>query len=161
MLLGGPLIRLTSRYGFVYYEDADAKKTAIAEVDGSFWHGRRVNVLERTGGLKVDRRETPKAPSETLFIGNIPYDATDAELTRLFRELPNVQDIRVAVDRTTGWPRGFAHVSFADIASAEAAKARLSETELHGRQLRIDFSDGIKNKSGGEDLNDFNKPRDY
>lgn len=129
----------------MYFDSAEAKRTAIAEVDGSFWLGRRINVLERTKG----ERRTSKTPdnldpTEILFIGNIPYDATDAELNGIFRELPNIEDIRVAVDRTTGWPRGFAHLTFNTVEAAQAAKAKLEGTEIHGRELRVNYSFGKK-----------------
>ncbi|KAK1827211.1 hypothetical protein QBC39DRAFT_362518 [Podospora conica] len=129
-------------YAFVYFETAEAKTTAITEVDGSFWHGRRVNVLERTKTARTARDQSENVPSDVLFIGNIPYDATDAELTRIFRELPNVADIRVAVDRTTGWPRGFAHLTFPTVEDATVARAKLEGTEIHGRELRVNYSVG-------------------
>lgn len=137
---------MSSRYAFVYFDSAEAKRTAIAEVDGSFWLGRRINVLERT---KSERRAPNPAgndvdPTPILFIGNIPYDATDAELNGIFRELPNIEDIRVAVDRTTGWPRGFAHLTFPNTEAAQAAKAKLEGTEIHGRELRVNYSFGKK-----------------
>jgi RNA recognition motif-containing protein len=58
----------------------------------------------------------------------------------LFREIRNVLDVRVAIDRRSGQPRGFAHADFVDIASAEEAKKFLSNKVVYGRELRIDFS---------------------
>ncbi|KAK4172450.1 hypothetical protein QBC36DRAFT_337872 [Triangularia setosa] len=132
-------------YGFVTFKDGSAVNTACAAVNGSFWHGRRVTCVPRREEEQTrPTREAkpPSQPTRQLFVGNIPYETTDAELNNLFAGLSNVTDIRIAVDRTTGWPRGFAHVDFTDIPSAEAAKEKLNNTDLGGRQLRVDFATG-------------------
>lgn len=58
----------------------------------------------------------------------------------LFREIRNVLDVRVAIDRRSGQPRGFAHADFIDEASATKAKTMLEEKVVYGRQLRVDYS---------------------
>lgn len=58
----------------------------------------------------------------------------------LFREIKNVLDVRVAIDRRSGQPRGFAHADFTDVASAEKAKEFLGSKMVYGRQLRVDFA---------------------
>lgn len=89
---------------------------------------------------------TPRAPnqsnqpSKTLFIGNMSFEMSDKDLNDLFRDIRNVLDVRVAIDRRTGQPRGFAHADFIDIASAEKAKGVLEQKEIYGRKLRVDFS---------------------
>jgi RNA recognition motif-containing protein len=139
---------LSKGYAFVFMESEDAMKKAISELDGTFWHGRRIGVAARgnnTTSSKGGRgsRPPPVEPTKFLFIGNIPYEATDAELNKMFRELHNVEDVRVAVDRVTGWPRGFAHADFADVESAKKAMEKLSGFELNGRPLRVDYAQGL------------------
>ena len=80
------------------------------------------------------------APSKTLFIGNMSFEMSDKDLNDLFRDIKNVIDVRVAIDRRTGQPRGFAHADFIDIASAEKAQQILEAKEIYGRRLRVDFS---------------------
>lgn len=80
-------------------------------------------------------------PTRALYIGNIPYETSDADLNKLFRDLDNVVDVRVAVDRNTGWPRGFAHADFADVESATKAHEKIAQMQLGGRTLRVDFSE--------------------
>lgn len=82
-------------------------------------------------------------PSKTLFIGNLAFEMSDADLNKLFRDIRNVIDVRVAIDRRTGQPRGFAHADFVDIESAAEAKNTLQGKDVYGRELRIDFS-GVK-----------------
>lgn len=133
------------RYGFVWFSKESERDAAVAGTDNSFWHGRRIAVTNRdrsaarAPGASRTARE-PMPPSRSLYIGNIPYETTDAELNRVFKDLDNVKDVRVAVDRTTGWPRGFAHADFADIESATKGRDFLKTVTLAGRQLKVDFA---------------------
>lgn len=68
------------------------------------------------------------------------FDMSDRDLNNLFRDIKNVIDVRVAIDRRTGQPRGFAHADFVDVASAQKAMEALKDKEVSGRILRVDFS---------------------
>ena len=70
----------------------------------------------------------------------MPFDMSDRDLNNLFSTLKNIVDVRVAIDRRTGQPRGFAHADFADEESAELGRQILQDTQLGGRTLRVDFS---------------------
>ncbi|KAK0628515.1 hypothetical protein B0T17DRAFT_155710 [Bombardia bombarda] len=138
---------LSKGYAFVAFRDAENCGEAIASLNGSFWHGRRISVApkspETTTRPKRDRSpKSPSGPTRQLFVGNIPYETTDAELNSIFRDLNNVKDIRIAVDRTTGWPRGFAHADFEDTESAQAAYEKLQGVKLGDRELNIDYATG-------------------
>jgi nucleolin len=61
-------------------------------------------------------------------------------LADLFRSIKNVLDVRVAIDRRSGQPRGFAHADFTDVESAVTAKQALEQKSVYGRQLRVDYS---------------------
>lgn len=127
-------------------ETEEAMTKAIEELNGSFWHGRRVHMAMASGGQQRERSPAsrnmniPVEETKYLYIGNIPYEATDAELNKLFRGLDNLEDVRVAVDRVTGFPRGFAHADFTDVESAKKAYEKLSGFELGGRALRVDYA---------------------
>ena len=115
---------------------------------------RRVDSIDDTGPT---RRSKPQAdPAKTLFIGNLAFEMTDTDLNNLFKGIRNIVDVRVAIDRRTGQPRGFAHADFMDVASATAAMKTLKEKEVYGRRLRVDFSDMSQNqkdrlRDGGRD----------
>lgn len=111
---------------------------AVTGTNASFWHGRRIQVSPRVA--KATKSSNSIGPTRSLYIGNIPYETTDAELNRIFRELENVTDVRVAVDRTTGWPRGFAHADFTDVESCQEAMTKLRGITIGGRELRLDFA---------------------
>ncbi|KAI1488260.1 RNA-binding domain-containing protein [Biscogniauxia mediterranea] len=130
---------LSRGFGFVTFSTKEAADRAVLEAHKSFWHGRRINVDHR-------KEQSARAPGEvsdptsSLYIGNIPYETSDADLNRLFRELDGVKDVRVAVDRNTGWPRGFAHADFDSVESCIKAYEKLSQIQVGGRQLRLDYS---------------------
>lgn len=87
-------------------------------------------------------------PTKTLFIGNLAFEMSDADLNKLFRDVRNVIDVRVAIDRRTGQPRGFAHADFIDVESATKAFEQLTDKEIYGRKLRVDYSVGRVKTSG-------------
>ncbi|KAI0842845.1 RNA-binding domain-containing protein [Hypoxylon sp. FL0890] len=140
---------LSRGFGFITFKDKESADRAVAEANKSFWHGRRISVEHKKENVKKEwNRTETREPTSSLFIGNIPYETSDADLNRLFRELDNVTDVRVAVDRNTGWPRGFAHADFADVESAVKAFEKLSHVELGGRVLRLDYAErGGSNKN--------------
>ena len=67
---------------------------------------------------------------------------TDRELNTLFRSIKDVTDVRVAIDRRTGQPRGFAHADFTNVQSAIDAFEYLNNKVVGGRTLRVDYSKG-------------------
>ena len=104
------------------------------------YHVRRENSRAPQTGDRQERSRPVNPPSKTLFIGNMSFQMSDKDLNDAFREIRNVLDVRVAIDRRSGQPRGFAHADFIDVKSAEEAKAVLENKTIFGRQLRVDFS---------------------
>ena len=112
------------------------------------FEGRRITVQFAAKPQAPPRRnpasDTPQnPPSKTLFIGNMSYQMTDKDLNELFKGIRNVIDVRVAIDRRTGQPRGFAHADFIDVKSAVEAEQLLRAREPYGRRLRIDYSESV------------------
>lgn len=71
-----------------------------------------------------------------IYVGNLPYTATDGEVRELFERYGAVHSVRLISDRETGQPRGFAFVEMED-APAGAAIAALECTHFGGRDLRV------------------------
>ncbi|KAK8049818.1 hypothetical protein PG994_011548 [Apiospora phragmitis] len=144
-------------FGFVTFANREAAEKAVEETNQSFWHGRRIRVEHRKSPddakarTGITRPARQLGPTRSLYIGNIPYETSDADLNKLFADLDNVVDVRVAVDRNTGWPRGFAHADFTDVESATKAHEKVSQMELGGRSLRVDFSEIRENSSRRRD----------
>lgn len=122
--------------------DVEAAKKAIELFNMQNFEGRRLSVQFTMGrGQRPQRGNRPQhPPTKTLFIGNMAFDMSDRDLNNLFREIKNVIDVRVAIDRRTGQPRGFAHADFVDVESAEKAMEALKDKEVSGRVLRVDYS---------------------
>jgi RNA recognition motif-containing protein len=75
--------------------------------------------------------------SKKLYVGNLPFSTTEAELRRLFEPHGGVASVSVVTDRETGRPRGFAFVEMNDESGASAAIRVLDGRELGGRALRV------------------------
>ena len=72
-----------------------------------------------------------------LFIGNLPYSATEAELREHLSTVGEPLSIVLPVDRETGRPRGFAFVDYADRAVAEEAIRKFDQALFKGRGLAV------------------------
>lgn len=75
--------------------------------------------------------------SVRLFVGNLPYKATEAELREHFSTVGEVSYLSVPTDRETGQPRGFAFVEFNDRSQAEKAIRELNNQPFKGRPLAV------------------------
>jgi RNA recognition motif-containing protein len=75
--------------------------------------------------------------SVRLFIGNLPYAASEPELREHLSSVGEPTQIVLPVDRETGRPRGFAFVDYADRAVAEAAISRFDQQPFKGRPLAV------------------------
>jgi RNA recognition motif-containing protein len=72
-----------------------------------------------------------------LFVGNLPYDATEAELRELFSAVAPLSYVSLPTDRESGRPRGFAFVEFQDRAHAEEAIRRFHNQPFKSRPLAV------------------------
>jgi len=70
--------------------------------------------------------------SSKLYVGNLTYSVTEAQLRELFEDFGDVKDVRV-IER-----KGFGFVEMGSVEEAEKAMEALNETEFEGRTLRID-----------------------
>ena len=74
--------------------------------------------------------------SKKLYVGNLPFSATEADLRELFEKHGTVESVNVITDRDTGRARGFAFVEMDD-AGAQAAQQELDGKDMDGRALRV------------------------
>lgn len=74
--------------------------------------------------------------AKTLYVGNLPWSATEADLTRMFERHAEVIAARVASDRETGRSRGFGFVEVPD-EQVQAAIDALNGTEMDGRAITV------------------------
>jgi RNA recognition motif-containing protein len=72
-----------------------------------------------------------------IYVGNLPYSATDADLRQLFEKHGEVASAKVIIDRETNQSKGFGFVEMNDNAKAQAAITALNGQQLKGRAMRI------------------------
>ena len=72
-----------------------------------------------------------------LYVGNLPYSATEDQLTELFGRAGKVDNVRVMRDMATGRARGFAFVEMANDDDAQKAISQYHEHQMDGRALVV------------------------
>lgn len=84
-----------------------------------------------------------------LYVGNLPFSATEDEIRALFEEYGSVVDLHIPMDRETGRPRGFAFVTLSTREHGEAAINNLDGQDMGGRSLRISEAQERAPRGGG------------
>ncbi len=82
-----------------------------------------------------------------LYIGNLPFTATDESVRSLFSQHGVVEKVALISDRDTGRPRGF---GFVEMSNADAARAlqALNGTDMDGRSLKVSEAQERDNSGG-------------
>ena len=97
--------------------------------------------------------------SVRLFIGNLPYAATEADLREHLSSVGAPTQIVLPTDRETGRPRGFAFVDYADRAVAEEAIRRFNQQPFKGRPLAVSEARPREERPAGPRPGGFSSPR--
>lgn len=72
-----------------------------------------------------------------IYVGNLSYKMTEAELEELFAKFGNVLSAKIVKDRETNRSKGFAFVEMEDATSAQEAIEHLNNKDVGGRNLRV------------------------
>ena len=84
-----------------------------------------------------------------IYVGNLPYSATDSSLRTAFEAHGEVDSARVINDRDTGRSKGFGFVEMPNQQEAEAAIEGLNGTDMDGRSLTVNEARPRPPRSGG------------
>jgi len=84
--------------------------------------------------------------AKRLYVGNLAYSVTEADLREVFTEAGNVADVKVVLDRESGRPRGFAFVEMSTDDEAAKAMETLNGREIQGRAISVSEA---RERSGG------------
>ncbi len=84
-----------------------------------------------------------------LYVGNLPYSATDASITDLFSQHGTVASARIVMDRDSGRSKGFGFVEMSSDSEAEAAISGLNGFDVGGRQLNVNEARPQTERTGG------------
>jgi len=84
-----------------------------------------------------------------LYVGGLPYSATQDELTDLFSTHGSVQSVNIISDKFTGQSRGFGFVEMSSDEEAQTAITALNSTEFGGRTLTVNEAKPQAPRTGG------------
>jgi RNA recognition motif-containing protein len=84
-----------------------------------------------------------------LYVGNLSYEATNADLEAMFAAHGSVQSAQVIMDRDTGRSKGFGFVEMGSDQEAQAAIAALSGKQVGGRSLTVNEAKPREDRGGG------------
>jgi RNA recognition motif-containing protein len=87
----------------------------------------------RLAAVRIFKRDSPVT---TIYVGNLPFNATEQDVKTLFERHGKVDSVKLINDRETGKPRGFCFVEMAQ-AEAQAAIQGLNGFQMDGRPLRV------------------------
>jgi RNA recognition motif-containing protein len=90
--------------------------------------------------------------AKRIYVGQLPYNAQEAQLENLFGQYGQVTEVSIITDRYTGQSKGFAFVEMANDEEAQTAIQQLNGTEMGGRALTINEArerDNSGGRSGG------------
>jgi len=85
---------------------------------------------------------------KSLFVGNMSFQTTEADLNALFKPFGQVTRVHLAMDRETGRARGFAFIEMPNDDEAAKAIAALDGKELSGRNLKVNEARPKTERSG-------------
>jgi RNA recognition motif-containing protein len=85
----------------------------------------------------------------SIYVGNLSYDVTQADLTDVFAEYGTVKRVQLPTDRETGRMRGFAFVEMSSDAEEDKAITELDGAEWMGRNLKVNKAKPREDNRGG------------
>jgi RNA recognition motif-containing protein len=84
-----------------------------------------------------------------LYVGGLPYSATEQQLSDLFAAHGTVASARIISDKFTGQSRGFGFVEMSSDSEAKAAITALNGSDMGGRSLTVNEAKPMEQRSGG------------
>jgi RNA recognition motif-containing protein len=84
-----------------------------------------------------------------LYVGNLPYSATEQSLREAFAASGTVDSVSLITDRDSGQSKGFGFVEMATDAEAQAATQAMNGQTLDGRQIKVNEAKPKGSGGGG------------
>ena len=84
-----------------------------------------------------------------IYVGGLPYAATEQQLSELFAQHGAVESARVITDKFTGQSRGFGFVEMTTSEDAQKAIGALNGTQMDGRTLTVNEAKPMEPRTGG------------
>ncbi len=143
-----------SRYGYVEFVNVEDAMKAYAAKKETDLDGRPLNIdyanakkdpkekQESRGERYGDRKSEP---SDTLFLGNLSFEATEDDIYNIFTPYGTATGVRIPTNPDDGNPKGFGYVTFSSIEEATAALEGAQGSFVNNRPVRLDFAGARKN----------------
>ena len=87
--------------------------------------------------------------SSKLYVGNLSFDSTEADLRDLFGQYGSVESVAVITDRETGRARGFGFVEMSQSSEAQDAIRALDGNDFAGRNIKVNEAQDRRGGGGG------------
>ncbi len=84
-----------------------------------------------------------------MYVGNLPFSATDEDLRGLFGAFGDVTDVHIPTDRDSGRPRGFAFVTMGSKDAMVSAIKALDGEDFQGRALKVNEAQAREPRGNG------------
>ena len=84
-----------------------------------------------------------------LYVGNLAYSVSGSDLEELFSQAGAVQSATVITDKFSGQSKGFGFVEMASAGDAATAIQRFNDTDLKGRNIKVNEAKPRESKFGG------------
>jgi len=84
-----------------------------------------------------------------IYVGNLSFDATEADIEQAFAEFGDVKSVNIVKDRDTGRSRGFAFVEMHDKQCGQQAIDGLNDQQIAGRPVTVNEARPRENRGGG------------
>src|ERR1700687_3816386 len=84
-----------------------------------------------------------------LYVGNLAYSVSNSDLEELFSKVGQVQSAAVIMDKISGQSKGFGFVEMASAEDASKAIQQYNETELKGRNIKVNEAKPRESSFGG------------
>ncbi len=90
--------------------------------------------------------------AQKLYVGNLPYNATDETIKDLFAKAGTVQSVTIITDKMSGRSRGFGFVEMSSDQEAQAAVEMFNGKEYEGRNLTVNEARPKVDRPRGRDF---------
>ncbi|MDP6194705.1 MAG: exosome complex RNA-binding protein Csl4 [Candidatus Poseidonia sp.] len=134
-------------FGFVTYAEKSMADAAIKALDGHRINGRRIGVRDADDDKKKGRKERKEPEGLKLYIGNLPFSATQDQLKAMVAAHATVNEVILATG-PGGKAKGFGFVFIAEKDKGEAVVSALNNSEVEGRKIKVDIAKAKGGKGG-------------
>ncbi|RKP08860.1 hypothetical protein THASP1DRAFT_9714, partial [Thamnocephalis sphaerospora] len=157
MPMSGP----NTNRGFAYVDFGTAEETkAAVALSEKLMGGRKVLIKDAHDFTKLtpvkeastadesgkpamlrgnQRQRQNNTPAVTLFVGNLPFEATKIDVQKVFAPFGKIRKVRLMTFEDTGKCKGFAYVDYKELEGAKAAVESPQSHYLEGRRLRVEY----------------------